>query len=303
MKITLISIVLTCGLWFAAAQNLDIPCNFLRVNDVYTCWLSEVTVVDNENANIVFGGVHHPGHSNADVTYVLISSSSIPFIMTQMFTTFPFVSRLYIQNGGLTRIQQKAFSNASHLWRLQMHLNQELRTIPANAFMGASNLYELDLFNNNIETIHESGFNGLSFLDTIFLDNNVISHLPVNVFSQLSALQNVFFSSNKLSRIDGQLFSNNPLMNVIDFQNNQINAIDRTLFDTTPRLLILNLIDNICASNLWVIVGPSDWQVVRGGLSQCFDNFDATDDVKRFILQLRGSFKIKYENGTTIVTI
>lgn len=281
---------------------MNLECNFFHENNLYTCGLSGVTVVDNENANIFFSGVHQQGLNHANVETVFISSSTIPFIMPQMFTAFPSLIFLRIHNGGLTRIQPNAFANAQNLLAVEFLFN-DLRAIPANAFWGASSLLSLDLFNNQIETVHESAFNGLNALELVYLDDNYLRELPANVFASSGALQEVHIPRNYLTRLEGLLFASNPLVRVIDFSNNQINAVESTIFDSTSQLLGLNMNGNVCVSGFWIINNANDLQIMREAMSTCFNNFVTDGAVKRFIIHLRGEVNLKYENGTTILTI
>lgn len=287
------------------AQNVNLQCNFFTESLVYHCSLSGITIPDNENANVVIGGVHQPGQSNFGVTTVVIMNSNTPFIIPQVFTTFPFMSRLIIDDGGLIRIQPNAFAMAQHLWYLEIVRNPGLREIPANAFSGAFNLGVLDLLNNGIERIHESAFNGVNLIEALFIDNNRLREIPTNAFTPLKLLQGIALGGNQLTRIESGLFSSNSQIFYLDVNNNFINAIERTFFDVLPNLRFLNLLENSCINDFWSIDVINDWQVACDALSSCFLNFDQDSggEVRNFILQLRGNLKISYENGTTIIRL
>lgn len=305
MKVLLaIAFLALGGLTTVKAQTVNLNCQFANLNGMYTCLLFRATVVDNENANIILGGVHQTDRANQHVQQVLILDSNVPFIITQLFTTFPSLRNLQVMSA-LTRIQSNAFANANNLWNVEILDNPTLQTIHANAFSGAHNIRELDLHRNGIETIHATAFAGLNVMQTLWLDNNHIRQLPWNVFISTTALQRVNLDNNQLESLDGRLFGNNTQIARLDFVSNRINAIQRTFLDRLPALNVLNMQGNLCADTLWTVAGATTIETIRQGLQTCFNNFvDAPDDeFKNFIMQLRGSMIVRYENGTEIVRI
>lgn len=298
------TILALCGLTAIKAQVVNVQCTFLTVDSTYTCQIFGISVADNENANFVIGGVHQPGNTNAHVNRVSILFSGVPFIITQLFTTFPFLRNLQIMSG-LTRIQSNAFANAPNLWNVEIMENPSLQTIHANAFSGAPNIRILDMHRNGIETIHATAFAGLNSLQSLFIEGNQIRQLPWNLFLSTFSLQRIVLDDNQLGSIDGRLFSNNTRMVRIDMARNQINAIQRTFLDRMPALSSLNMQGNICANSFWTIGGGTTIETIRQGLQTCFNNFvDApVGDERHFVMKLRGSMTIRHENGTEIITI
>lgn len=287
-----------------SAQNANLNCQFAVVETLYSCVLIGASVPDNENVNVIIGGTHSPGQSNANVQGILILVSTIPFIVTQLFTTFPNVIALNI-NAGLTRIQSNAFANAENLEFASISNNNNLRTVAANGFTGAGNLQVLDLNFNQIETVHETAFVGLSSLTHLYLDRNNINELHVNLFRPLTSLLMLILSENRLESLDGRLLENNRLIEHLEINRNQVNAIGRSFLDNFAQLEFFSFVENICANNFWFIGGTTTIDTIRQGLAVCFDNFieGPDDEVKRFVLQLRGSLTINDENGNEIVTL
>lgn len=253
-----------------SGQVQNINCNFLMLN-VYTCGLTFITIPDNENLNIVIGGQHMAGRSNADVVRIDISGSTIPFIIAQLFTTFPNVER-YQHATSLTRVQTNAFAAAGSLTSVVILFNEQLTEIQANAFNGASNLRNLDLGENSIAKIHETAFNGLTSLTDLYLDNNDIGQLHHNVFRPLSAIQNVILSDNQLTSLDGRLFQNNPTIRFLELNRNQINAVGREFLDGITALQRLSALSNVCVNSAWRIEGTTTIDTILQGLSTCFSN-------------------------------
>lgn len=268
------------------AQVVNINCFFFSFNNIYECNLFAVSVPDDEAAIIVIGGLHQAGRNNLDVEKVFIDTSDTPFIITQLFTTFPNTAEMTIWSSRLTRIQSNAFENAHNL-RFVRFMGNPLATIHANAFTRASNLRDLDFFDNSIEFIHESAFHGLALLESLYIEQSRISELPPNVFQSLVSLRSLSLSGNSISSIDGRLLANSPQLYSLRIDRNQINAIERTFLDPLPNLVFFNMQTNLCASNMWTIDGSTvSFDTLRLSLATCFDNFDASSWEKQF--------KVKY---------
>lgn len=284
----------------AKTQTVDISCEFLFHNEIYTCRLADITISDSADADYVISGVHETDMTNEDVMKVQIINSNIPFVITQLFTTFPALNACYITNGGLTRIQSNAFPNASSLTYLEVQQNHELRIIQENAFVGAPNLFNIDLYDNEIEEIHENAFEGLGLLLQLFLDRNHLSHLPLNVFRPLTTLYTLQLSENHFESLEGKLFIHNSEIRILEVALNQINAISESLLDNLPQLSFFNTLGNICISRMFFISETTPVSYVREALTSCFNNFV---EVRRIILEVRGPITLRYENGTEIIRI
>lgn len=281
-------------------------CLFLVTSFLYTCQISELTVTDNENTTFVIGGIHQPGLNNDDVQRVTILFSNIPFIITQIFAVFPNVIEVSILgDSGLRRIQSNAFAAALNVREMHMRENSQLRTIEAKAFTGMINLRRLDLTDNRIESIHEEAFDGLFTLRELSLANNQIRQLRANVFRPLRSLEDLFLRNNLLESLDGRLLANNPQISGLQLSDNQINAIQSNFIDNNPQLVFFNILGNRCANNFWIVQGPTTLDDIREGLKSCFNNFvEAPEgEVKIFMLELRGSFTIRNDDGSEIIRV
>lgn len=289
------------------SQTSSINCIFADINGFYSCQISGVTIIDNENQNIDIVGQHLLDRNDALVNRVEIIDSNIPFIITQIFTKFPNVTVFQVFNGGLTRFQPGAFWNAANLRFMGIRLNQ-IQTINVNAFEGAWNLQTIDIVSCQVEAIDEKAFEDVPSLTTLSLSENKIEKLPVNIFSFLPSLSSLFLTSNKLTSLAGGLLSNNFAMRFIDLENNQINAIERSFFNNLSQLNFFNILRNRCASNFWVVNGGTvTIDTIRESLRVCFDNYvenpEPEPEVRRFILEVRGPFSLRFENGTEIIRV
>lgn len=257
-----------------APQSVNVNCDFQKDEfSQYVCVLEGVTIADDQNANIVIGGNHLPGLKNEDVIKVEIINTSIPFIITQFFTTFPNVIEFFISNSGLTRVQTGAFANARSLIIIRIQENPTFRQIHANAFTGALNVQSLMLHNNNIDSIHGTAFDGLSSLSALYLTRNQNRHLSKDLLRPLKSLRWFFAGSNQLEFIDGNLFELNYEIVQIDFNDNRINAIGRNLLNGKRALSSFSIKQNICVNDGWTTSQTQDFiERVHEGLSVCYAN-------------------------------
>lgn len=291
-------------------QVQNINCNFVIWNNRYACIIDRVTVPDNQNLVFTIGGNHLPNRSNSDVLEVDITVSDIPFIITEIFTTFPNVIIFAIRRGnqsGLLRIQSGAFANAKNLIVLLINNNRNFREIQANAFSGASNLQTLDLSENQIQSIHETAFHGLGSVIRLFLEMNNISELHPNTFRDVTSLRTLHLFRNQLETIDGRLLQNQRSIQILTFDNNRINAIGRNFLDELPILFELSLRDNVCVNRNWLTTNHS-FDEIRRDLEPCFENSvevpeTPEGELRRFVLELRGPLSLRFENGTEIVRV
>lgn len=253
------------------AQNIQINCSFQRatVSADYSCHLSSIVV--REQQDVIIGGNHLPGHSNDDVVFVRILDSDIPFIIKQIFTTFPNLERLQITRVGLIKIQPNAFVDARNLKNLIINENP-LTVIPQAAFIGISGLNELDLRSNSITALHFNAFIGLSQLIDLHLGFNQIYELPDNVFRPLTGLINIHLDSNKLERLYAKDFSHNIRLRQLRFPNNRIYAIERTFFDSLAEALLYVFSQNVCINGSFLFLSR---ELLLENLRVCIENFEA----------------------------
>lgn len=288
------------------AQNSQVNCSFSLSDGIYTCSVFAVTIADDEHANIIIGGDHLSGYTDAHVQTVGIFVSNIPFVVTEFFTRFPNVNRFLASFSGLLRIQSNAFDSATNLVSVEINNNDRFETIHANAFSGALNLANLTLRSNQLETIDENSFTGLSSLGQLFLELNRIRQLPAGVFRPLTSIEVLIFSDNLLESLHGSLLMNNPQLRHLDCQRNQVNSIGRDFLDGVPRLELINTLGNLCVDDVFAISEITTINHVRLAFETCFRNFenDPDNQVRTYILELHGGpVIISHVNGTIIARL
>ena len=105
IKLLIISTLCEFLILSVNAQSVNVTCMFQWYQSDYSCLIDEVTIPGNEHQIVNFNGQHYFGYNNDDVKTVYIYYSDIPFIMTQLFTTFQNLKDFKIFDGGLRIIQ------------------------------------------------------------------------------------------------------------------------------------------------------------------------------------------------------
>lgn len=100
-----------------------------------------------------------------------------------------------------------------------------------------------------------------------------------------------------LEFLDGRLFTSNPRVRWLELAGNRITAISRTLFDYLQNINVLNLFNNVCISDAWIVSESTTVDMIRQALQPCFDNFV---EVKRFTMKLRGNTTLLDTDGNVI---
>lgn len=290
----------------AQEAEVTVTCNFIFTQQtVYTCSLSSLVIADEADQTFIFDvSGHLEGRTNDDVMKIEVFGGDVPFIVAELFETFPNVRFYTTSFAGLRRIQSNAFADAGNLETFISFTNP-LVVIEPNAFLGAEKLTMLDFDTNEIEKIAENAFDGLTALEILNLSSNKIYFLYYNTFSKVNHLTYILLSDNQIETLDGRLFSENPLLRDVSFYGNQINAIDSNFFDGLDQLLQFDMRFNICADANWVITGETTIDTVRQGLQSCFDNAATPppDDVRKFVLELRGSLILRDEDGNEVLRL
>lgn len=285
----------------AQQKLVEINCSFTASESDYFCLLPHIELSDSENQTIVFGGKHVTGRNNKNVSHIFFEQmSSVPFILVEMFTTFPNVVDIRMMDIGLTRIQSGAFENAKQLETLYIKNNSQLTVIEANAFNGASKLNYVELSNNSIEVIHESSFNGAENVRYLFLNENRIQILPRNVFNWMKSLEFLYLQQNSIETLDGRVLRSNQNLTIAFFDDNKINQIGRTFLDGLLNLEALAVRDNHCVDEYFPLYESSTIEIINKRLTKCYDNYDKRDNVELYTLELQGNLTISDEDGNVI---
>jgi hypothetical protein len=252
--------------------GVNIECRFFfRPGDEYFCEFQGISIPREAfNSTITISGEHVTGMTNGDVISIDFRDSDVPFIVSEVFEVFPNMIFFEVLNSSLTHIQPEAFrhARAGPEW-IKIDENN-LTTIPANSFLGLSQLAFLTITRSQVKSIHPNAFLGLNRLTNLYLYENKIKELPPRVFRSLRRLRFLQMNDNKLTRLDGQLFLHNGELLTVTFATNNINKIERTFLDQNRKITEFNIRENQCAD----FDVRANRIAIISRLETCFDNFD-----------------------------
>jgi Leucine-rich repeat (LRR) protein len=284
-------------------QPVNVRCQFefieMNENKGYGCTLRDLQLYD-RSRQVSVGGFHVGPNTNANVRFLRIELSRTPFIIRELFTSFPNLEGLEIIFSELSEISAESFTNARNLKYLNIR-NNPIKRIEANVFQNATNLEELYLWwNSELNFVSENAFTGLENLRELHLiSSNLPSILP-RTFRPLTSLQLLELSQNGINYIDSRWFSTNRQLTHLQMNSNSIDAIHPSILDL-PELTSLFLQGNRCVSNVFIITDSVSRQIVRNALLPCFDNYPTRK--RRFVLDVEGDVTFFNESGNEIITL
>jgi hypothetical protein len=257
--------VLACGFWFNS------------LND-YECMIENLEIEIHQNQTIRLVGNHLGNYTNLDVVTFTITRSNIPFIIKEVFTTFPNLRNFNVANTGLRWIQWDAFRNCDTLTRITMRDNPQLSLIEPLAFAGASNVQRMIINNASLSDLHDNTFVGMSQLQYLSMERNRITKFSPRTLRPLLRLEELHLWFNLFEVLTPEMFRYNNRLTDLTFADNRINAIDRNFLQPTPLMTILMLQDNACI-HFNIIFGIHSEATIQRVLEPCFQNFDRIEGV------------------------
>jgi Leucine-rich repeat (LRR) protein len=215
---------------------------FCRIEDVH------ITKATNINSN------SFQNTRMNDIQKIQFIDSTIYEIPIKVFTYFTNINEISAEDCHLNQIGSYIFGIPNHekLQRLTtINLSHNnISTVDAMAFAGATQLVILKLAYNSIVVLDEKAFTGLKKLQILVLSHNQISTLQVNLFIELEKMEYIFLDYNRLSNINLQMFtSNNNLTNIL-LNDNEIKTIEDYLVSPRSKIRPRNFnLDYIGLSN------------------------------------------------------
>jgi len=179
----------------------------------------------------------------SNVTFV--GRTKIRTIQTRAFSGLR-VQRLRLDRLGVRDIESGAFLGVSDLLEIDVGYNHISGVVNSRTFAVNSALKTLNIRHNDIESVSSNAFSsvGGSSLINLSLANNRLSVLPDPVFATLTGLENLFLSGNRLTNLTQPLFDNLSNLVRLLLANNRISHLDSTLFNSLSSLEQLSLENN-----------------------------------------------------------
>lgn len=250
---------------------------------------------------MVIGGEHVLGRTNDDVSIVQIRNSNTPFVIQQIFTTFPNLVELDIQNSNL---QELTLSSLVQLEYLTLYRNNVSRILNGT-FVGQSRLEFIEAMDNRIVDIEENAFEGLENLLGLMLIGNRLQELQPRVLHPLRNVVYLDFEQNRIERIEEGVFSENTQLESLFLEFNLINAVSPTFTrNLSDNLEYLNLQGNRCIDRPFQIRESFDMILLNNALNSCFNNFIGdSSSSRRITLEFTGPLSLFDEFGNLIARV
>lgn len=292
------AILLLCCLGFAAPQEVQfLECNFQNYFGDYSCFLEGIEL-SNWAENFTFVGEHVGDNTDADVVYVNIRNSSIPFVIQEIFSQFSNIEELYI---GATNLQTLRIPPDSRLEWLTISGNNVSR-IDSNSISNLERLEYFSAHNNNILEIDEEAFQGLPALWYAGFINNHVSTIAPRTFHSMISARTIDFEGNNLTRIEDDIFEFNRNLTTLYLERNQIDAVSPTFTRNLEErsLGFVNFSGNRCANHSFSTSGEFERMFLNAGLNTCFQNFVGAQETRRFTIETSGPFILHDQFGNVV---
>lgn len=265
------------------------------------CTLNGIEVLDPE-ANVIIGGTHVEGYSDELVDVVDVVNSNTPFIIQQIFTTFPRMNELDIVNSQLETINIPSTGSGIFAWLFIF--NNNVSRIDADSF-GENDYFFVFLVQNQIQEIHEDAFTHFGGVFSLALVNNLITEVRPRTLQPLRSAAVIDFERNRLQRIGEDMFSGNTNLQVAYLEYNQISAISpRFTSAIRNHLRFVNIFGNQCASRSFNLNDDFDWAILNNVLRTCYNNFLGVVGTEREVtMRFTGSLVLFDEWGNLIASV
>lgn len=263
------------------------------MDDLYMCSLQRITVLD-PSVNVTFNGTHDDNRTDADVDLVQIYSSNTPFIINQLFTTFPNLRFLNIYDSNLATI---VIPPEAQILQLSI-VGNNISTLTSSSFRNQTQLRYFYITHSGVTDIDEDAFGDMHAVEYFSLWNNSIQKLLPRTLAPLINALRINFRNNLLSIIDEDIFLQNTNLEELYLGFNQIDQIHpRSFVNLRNSLSMIDLTGNQCVSQSFSLESDQDWTTMNNSLEVCFRN----TPVKRNItLEFSGPMTIYDELGNIL---
>jgi Leucine-rich repeat (LRR) protein len=169
-----------------------VTCSLVQVDSVYTCFIKNIKVKQNEAISITAN--HQAGKSDSDVSSVIFHDSKLHEIPPSVFSKFQNLKEVNVKSTELQELNH--LENCGSLETLIAPFNN-IAEIKDDAFKACTNLRTVDLQSNKIEKLGKTVFKHNEKLREINLRNNVIEKIePCGFLSNHPELRSVNLLDN-----------------------------------------------------------------------------------------------------------
>ncbi|KAJ2938724.1 hypothetical protein O0L34_g3334 [Tuta absoluta] len=176
---------------------------------------------------------------------LVISSGDIRRVQQGAFSTIAStLLALGLPNNQLPSVPTEAFNRLGNLDRLDLS-NNKIHLLEPNAFKGIHNLTYLDLSDNQLTTISSDAFKPLRKLSVLRLRGNLLQVPALSALKQAQMLRDLDISSNALAgRLGPTTVPALEHLEILQLSDNTFASIQRGALSGLPNLTQLNLHNN-----------------------------------------------------------
>lgn len=299
-----IAFVAIFGLFAAAsAQEVELECQFLTtIFGEYACLISDAELsLAQREANVTVTGQHLAGRTNDDVDILAIYDSAVEFLPAILFTTFPNINEIDIEDAGLRELDQLPVLPNLIIFTL---FGNNVSTIWNNTFINvAESLLEIDLVLNNHEILEAEALTGLENLLFLLMFYNELPYPEPGTFDTLINLLYLDFDTNNFGFIGEELFAENRNLIILFAERNGIDRIAPRFAANFEELGYFNAVGNVFINRGFDLDDDVVTAFMNAALQNCYNNFVGNDanSTRTVSFEYRGSLRLFDEFGNLIL--
>ncbi|MYA63435.1 MAG: leucine-rich repeat protein [Gemmatimonadetes bacterium] len=153
------------------------------------------------------------------------------------------ISRLSLENQGITSLKSGDFAGLAGLLRLHLYGNQ-LTGLPSDVFSELPSLKVLLMSYNKLASLPAHVFSGLTSLEELNFSHNRLTSLPSGLFSGLSSLMWLYVEGNDYVTLQSEVFSGLSSLEILYLYESGLTALPEDLFSGMTSLVTLTLEGN-----------------------------------------------------------
>lgn len=176
-------------------------------------------------------------------------------------------------NSNLYTIPKQIFKIFNNLNIVEVEEVQQVEELSNHIFEDARSVFYLRFHKNGIRLIHKETFVGLEKLHMMDLSYNKLKRIPEKGLYPLQTVEVIMLDNNEIEILHPTVFKKNLNLKWITLNSNNLFAIHQDAFVSLKKLDYLELSDNVCINNAWVIKAAQQMADIRQKLAKCHSNY------------------------------
>ncbi|GAB0094814.1 Connectin [Sergentomyia squamirostris] len=182
--------------------------------------------------------------SITDVKFITFAQGNLTYVPSRAIRILSILSKLSISFTQITEVGAYALSNATHLAKVEITNNTQLRALRRFAFANHPVLFDVNLEANRINLLEAHTFVNLPHLEVLRLGYNNITHLPDDVFDTLGKLKELHLEHNQIAQLSRDIFKGLGNLLNLDLSFNNLTFVGNTVFAELWSLQELSMQNN-----------------------------------------------------------